>query len=171
MSFEQYTWKPSTFEHSQQELHRFYIVSWHWRPDRCFRKAQAKLSTCIKFKFSYISATFSRGTSCNLMRKVQQPGSDIWPRPPTWILSRSCKSFFSVSFSLQTVYTQFNSLKINKRIKTSNVDFELCVFERPISNSLIIHEENTKEINTETEFGYVMKHLHKIKPTFISFSL
>ena len=25
------------------------------------------------------------------------------------------------------------------------------------------------EINTETEFGgYVMKHLHKIKPTFIS---
>ena len=38
----------------------------------------------------------------------------------------------------------------------------------PISNSLIIHEENTKEINTETEFGYVMKHLHKIKPTFIS---
>ena len=30
----------------------------------------------------------------------------------------------------------------------------------------------TKEINTETEFGYVMKHLHKIKPTFISiFSL
>ena len=41
-----------------------------------------------------------------------------------------------------------------------------------ISNSLIIHEENTKEINIETEFGYVMKHLHKIKPTFISiFSL
>ena len=41
-----------------------------------------------------------------------------------------------------------------------------------ISNSLIIHEENTKEINTETEFGYVMKHLHKINPTFISiFSL
>ena len=41
-----------------------------------------------------------------------------------------------------------------------------------ISNSLIIREENTKEINTETEFGYVMKHLHKIKPTFISiFSL
>ena len=38
--------------------------------------------------------------------------------------------------------------------------------------SLIIHEENTKEINTETEFGYVMKHLDKIKPTFISiFSL
>ena len=34
-----------------------------------------------------------------------------------------------------------------------------------ISNSLIIHEENTKEINAETEFGYVMKHLHKIKPT------
>ena len=26
--------------------------------------------------------------------------------------------------------------------------------------SLLIHEENTKEINTETEFGYVMKHLH-----------
>ena len=24
------------------------------------------------------------------------------------------------------------------------------------------------KINTETEFGYVMKHLHKIKPTFIS---
>ena len=41
-----------------------------------------------------------------------------------------------------------------------------------ISHSLIIHEENTKEINTETDFGYVMKHLHKIKPTFISiFSL
>ena len=41
-----------------------------------------------------------------------------------------------------------------------------------ISNSLIIHEGNTKKINTETEFGYVMKHLHKIKPTFISiFSL
>ena len=40
------------------------------------------------------------------------------------------------------------------------------------SNSLIIHQENTKEINTKTEFGYVMKHLHKIKPTFISiFSL
>ena len=30
----------------------------------------------------------------------------------------------------------------------------------------------TKEINTETKFGYVMKHLHKIKPNFISiFSL
>ena len=44
--------------------------------------------------------------------------------------------------------------------------------EIQISNSLIIHEENTKEINTETEFGYVMKHSHKIKPTFISiFSL
>ena len=82
---------------------------------------------------SNLDATFSRGTSCNLIRKVQQPGSDIWPRPPTWILSRSCKSFFSVSFSLQTVYTQFNSLKINKRIKTSNVDFELCVFERPLN--------------------------------------
>ena len=37
-----------------------------------------------------------------------------------------------------------------------------------ISNSLIIHDKNTKEINTKTEFGYVMKHLHKIKPTFIS---
>ena len=37
-----------------------------------------------------------------------------------------------------------------------------------ISNSLIIHKIKTKEINTETEFGYVMKHLHKIKPTFIS---
>ena len=45
-------------------------------------------------------------------------------------------------------------------------------FDLYISNSLIIHEGNTKEINTETEFGYVMKHLHKIKPTFISiFSL
>ena len=44
--------------------------------------------------------------------------------------------------------------------------------ERLISNSFIIHEENTKEIDTEMEFGYVMKHLHKIKPTFISiFSL
>ena len=41
-----------------------------------------------------------------------------------------------------------------------------------ISNSLKIYEEKTKEINTETEFGYVMKHLHKIKPTFVSnFSL
>ena len=47
-----------------------------------------------------------------------------------------------------------------------------AVFYQSISNSLIIHEENTKKINTETEFGYVMKHLHKIKPTFISiFSL
>ena len=36
------------------------------------------------------------------------------------------------------------------------------------SNSLIIHKIKTKEINTEMEFGYVMKHLHKIKPTFIS---
>ena len=43
-----------------------------------------------------------------------------------------------------------------------------AVFYQSISNSLIIHEENTKKINTETEFGYVMKHLHKIKPTFIS---
>ena len=42
------------------------------------------------------------------------------------------------------------------------------IVELFISTSLIIHEENTKEINTETEFGYVMKHLHKIKPTFIS---
>ena len=42
--------------------------------------------------------------------------------------------------------------------------------EQYIASSLIIHEENTKEI--ETEFEYVMKHLHKIKPTFISiFSL
>ena len=40
------------------------------------------------------------------------------------------------------------------------------------SQTILIHEENTKEINTKTEFGYVMKHLHKIKPTFISiFSL
>ena len=37
-----------------------------------------------------------------------------------------------------------------------------------ISNSLMIHKIKTKEINTETEFGYVMKHLHKIKSTFIS---
>ena len=40
-----------------------------------------------------------------------------------------------------------------------------------VSNSLIIHKIKTKKINTETEFGYVMKHLHKIKPTFISISL
>ena len=46
------------------------------------------------------------------------------------------------------------------------------MLQKIISNSLIIHEENTKEINTKTKFGYVMKHLHKIKPTFISiFSL
>ena len=37
-----------------------------------------------------------------------------------------------------------------------------------ISDSLIIHKIKTKKINTETKFGYVMKHLHKIKPTFIS---
>ena len=29
-----------------------------------------------------------------------------------------------------------------------------------ISNSLVIHKIKTKEIDTETEFGYVMKHLH-----------
>ena len=40
--------------------------------------------------------------------------------------------------------------------------------EQDISNSLIIHKIETKEINTETEFRYVMEHLHKIKPTFIS---
>ena len=34
------------------------------------------------------------------------------------------------------------------------------VVDLVISNSLIIHEKTTKEINTETEFGYVMKHLH-----------
>ena len=46
------------------------------------------------------------------------------------------------------------------------------MLDQTISNSLIIHEENTKEINTEMKFGYVMKHLHKIKPTLISiFSL
>ena len=46
------------------------------------------------------------------------------------------------------------------------------MLDQTISNSLIIHEENTKAINTETEFEYAMKHLHKIKPTFISiFSL
>ena len=36
------------------------------------------------------------------------------------------------------------------------------------SQTILIHEENTKEINTKTEFGYVMKHLYKIKPNFIS---
>ena len=41
------------------------------------------------------------------------------------------------------------------------------IYERNISDSLIIHKIKTQEINTETEFGYVMKHLHKIKPTFI----
>ena len=51
--------------------------------------------------------------------------------------------------------------------KGGNINMYIC-----ISTSLIIHDQNTKEINTETEFGYVMKHLHKIKPTFISiFSL
>ena len=40
--------------------------------------------------------------------------------------------------------------------------------EPDISNTLIIHKIETKEINTETEFRYVMEHLHKIKPTFIS---
>ena len=44
--------------------------------------------------------------------------------------------------------------------------------EQNISNSLIIHKIKTKQINTKTEFGYVMNHLHKIKTTFISiFSL
>ena len=40
--------------------------------------------------------------------------------------------------------------------------------ELAISNSLIIHEENTKGNQHRDGFGYVMKHLHKIKPTFIS---
>ena len=45
---------------------------------------------------------------------------------------------------------------------------------KELSNLKLINNswENTKEINTEMEFGYVMKHLHKIKPTFTSiFSL
>ena len=50
--------------------------------------------------------------------------------------------------------------------------FSSCFYEDDseieISNSLTIHKIKTKEIDTETEFGYVMKHLHKIKPTFIS---
>ena len=58
-------------------------------------------------------------------------------------------------------------IPVRVQIPLESTDFLLT-----ISNSLIIHEENTKEINTETEFGYVMKHLHKIMPTFISiFSL
>ena len=58
-------------------------------------------------------------------------------------------------------------IPVRVQIPLESTDFLLT-----ISNSLIIHEENTKEIKTETEFGYVMKHLHKIKPTFISiFSL
>ena len=40
-----------------------------------------------------------------------------------------------------------------------------------ISTSLIIHEENTKEINTETEFGYVRKNLHKLTQLPSQFSL
>ena len=57
-------------------------------------------------------------------------------------------------------------------IRYKNTRESLGELEIVISNSLIIHEENTKEINIETEFGYVMKHLHKVKPTFISiFSL
>ena len=47
--------------------------------------------------------------------------------------------------------------------------FSFCIYY--ISNSLIIHEENTKEINTETEFGYVMKHLHKINLSQLSSQL
>ena len=40
----------STFKHNQQELHRFDIVCWYWRPDTtsCFTKTQTKLSTCIR---------------------------------------------------------------------------------------------------------------------------
>ena len=54
-------------------------------------------------------------------------------------------------------------------IKSHSPRYEIgAVCKRSISNSLIIHKIKTKEINTETEFGYVMKHLHKIKPNFIS---
>ena len=47
-------------------------------------------------------------------------------------------------------------------------NFLVLASELTISSSLIIHKIKTKEIDTETEFGYVMKHFHKIKPTFIS---
>ena len=39
---------------------------------------------------------------------------------------------------------------------------------QPSQTLKIIHKIKTTEINTDTECGYVMKHLHKIKPTFIS---
>ena len=59
----------------------------------------------------------------------------------------------------------------NRNLQLSDLwSSDALTIELHISSSLIIHEENTKEINTETEFGYVMKHLHKIKPTFISIS-
>ena len=52
--------------------------------------------------------------------------------------------------------------------KGGNINMHVYIHLKLINNSW----SNTKEINTETEFGYMMKHLHKIKPTFISiFSL
>ena len=88
--------------------------------------------------------------------------------------STGCYSVVTVLFNQQRCYHGWTML-FNKQC--CSLLFQQCYSalmkqERLISNSFIIHEENTKEIDTEMEFGYVMKHLHKIKPTFISiFSL
>ena len=71
--------------------------------------------------------------------------------------------FIPDSFSYQISSTQ-SDMKI---LAVTMLLWFVKIYERNISNSLIIHKIKTQEINTETEFGYVMKHLHKIKPTFI----
>ena len=79
---------------------------------------------------------------------------------------------FTLMYSSQLSYTLLNShLLLTTLIYSHLLLCTLLNFHILISNSLIIHAENTKEINTETEFGYVMKHLHKIKPTLISIFL
>ena len=51
-------------------------------------------------------------------------------------------------------------------VKTNWVDSNIG-----FSKSLIIHDETTNEISTERRrFGYVIKHLSKVNPSFFSFS-
>ena len=76
----------------------------------------------------------------------------LWVRFPSG--AQKHFSEFAIKLEQQTIFLLFTKLQV--------------ILHTYISNSLIIHNIKTKEINTETEFGYVMKHLHKIKPIFIS---
>ena len=138
---------------SRQSVSTFRALCWNLNSHYLLFSCLWRLS-----KYSYCRRT----GSCKLMF-----------HSPKLLSIRPFSHRFEFGFSL-AVFCNF-VIAFLKRLPSTQPSHPVAkrtVVDAHISNSLIIYEENTKKIDTETEIGYVMKDLHKIKPTFISiFSL